>query len=110
MRPDGDGSFSVTPDELSETASIFYKASSDTSDLQTSLTADANQLIADMSSVLDQSPASLHRFFDRWSTAVENLSNALESVGTNLYDASIGYQQADNDVKQAFQNHRHGMN
>ncbi len=105
--PDDGGSVTVTYTDLTDAATLFYQASSKITDLKTSLTTDANDLINEMSNMLDQSPDSLRRFFNQWHTAVGNLIDALDKVGSNLDTAAAGYQQTDTTVGSTFQGH-HG--
>ena len=100
---DGNDGFSVSPDRLVNTAPLFYKASQDTFDLEVSLNTQAQELIDHMSTILNQSPAALQTFFNRWRSAMLSLSDSLQSVGDNLSAAGNGYSQSDTDVSNTFQ-------
>lgn len=101
----GDG-FSVTPERLRDTAPLFTKASQDTAALESSLSNDAQQLINDMYTVLNQTPASLQQFFDSWRLAMLSLSDSLATVGNNLLAAADGYQMSETLTDTSLQSRR----
>jgi|SRR5579859_2036098 len=94
MPNDGDH-INVSVERLRETASSFQKASQDTTDLVNNLTSTAKQLVNDMYAELHHSPAALERLCNRWYTATNSLSSALQEVAKNLNTAADNYQSAD---------------
>lgn len=99
MRPDGgDDTVAVTPKDLQDKAGLFNKASSDMLDLEVSLNTDATNLINEMSSVLNQSPDALQRFFNRWRTSLLSLSDAYLSISYNLTMVADGTQTWDDNI------------
>ncbi len=100
--PDDEGSLSVTPERLRDTAQLFHKAASDTLDLEVSLNTDAQKLIDSMNDVLNQSPDALKRFFERWRSAMLSLSSSLDKVSDNLDAAAGGYETTDSDIGKSF--------
>lgn len=106
--PDGGGdSYAVTPERLRDTAPAFYKASTNTADLELSLNNDAQQLIGDMASVLSQSPDALQTFFNRWREAMLSLSDSLQRIGDDLMLAADGYDLSNVTADNSFRP-RHG--
>ncbi|MDQ2717145.1 MAG: hypothetical protein M3Z08_19760 [Chloroflexota bacterium] len=94
VEPGGDAVI-VTPKDLQDKGALFSKASNDILNLETSLNTEATALINEMSTVLDQSPDAVQRFFDRWRTALLSLSDSYDSIGTNLMLVADGAQTWD---------------
>ena len=94
MPNDGDH-INVSTERLRENAGYFHKASQDTSDLVNNLTTTASQLINEMYAELHHSPAALERLCNRWYTATNSLSAALQEVAQNLNTAADNYQNTD---------------
>ena len=99
----GNESFEVTPQRLQDTAPLFHKASQNTADLVHTLNASVQQLVNEMFSELDKSPASLQHLCDRWCMSMNSLANALDKVGSNLDVAGGAYTSTDQHVSATFQ-------
>ena len=103
IRPGGgDSEIIITPTDLQDRSTLFSRASQDLLDLESTLNTDANNLINEMSSVLDQSPDALQRFFNRWRTALLDLSDSYDTIGTNLQLVAGGAQTWDTNIANQF--------
>src|SRR5690348_6877624 len=96
--PGGGGDVIVTPQVLQDMGGIFSKSADDTLNLEISLNTEATDLVNEMSSVLNQSPDAIQRFFNRWRDALFSLSDSYNSIGMNMLAVSNGAKTWDANI------------
>jgi len=85
----------VSPERLRSTAQTFLKASQDTSQLVSDLSRASHQLVQQMSTILRYSPGALDILHDRWSGAMNSLSETLQKMSANLEHSADSFEHTD---------------
>ncbi len=92
---------SVTAEQLITSAAAFLQASQGASAILTALNRATYQLVGEMSGVLRLSPVAMEELQNRWSEALNSLSNSLTQMSDNLNKAANAYTGIDRNVGQA---------
>jgi WXG100 family type VII secretion target len=94
-------SIQVSLEQLLAASMSFYGESESVLQTQSSLRGPTNALLDEMSGILSLSSDALYLLQLRWNEALNSLHNSLQTMSSNLKQASINYQGIDQQAGQS---------